>query len=79
VRLLYFAWVREAVGRDEEDVALPAEVGTVVELARWLAKTYPIFADTRRLRVAIDQQMAGFDASIVGATEIAFFPPVTGG
>jgi sulfur-carrier protein len=79
VKLLYFAWVREGVGRDEEEVVLPRGVDTVADLAAWLAGRYPVFGDSARLRVAVDQQMAGFDARIEGATEIAFFPPVTGG
>ena len=77
--LLYFAKVREAVGTGEEHIALPAGVETVAQLADWLARRHPIFADRDRLRVAVDQVMARFDTKIVGAREIAFFPPVTGG
>jgi molybdopterin synthase sulfur carrier subunit len=79
VTLLYFAKVREAVGAGEEHIDLPAGVVTVADLADWLARRHPIFADRDRLRVAVDQVMARFDANIVGALEIAFFPPVTGG
>lgn len=79
VTLLYFAKVREAVGKGEERIELPEGVSTVADLADWLAGSYPIFADRDRLRVAVDQVMARFDTDIGGATEIAFFPPVTGG
>ena len=79
VTLLYFAKVREAVGVGEELIDLPAGVATVADLADWLARRHDIFADRDRLRVAVDQVMARFDTSIVGALEIAFFPPVTGG
>lgn len=79
VTLLYFAKVREAVGAGEEHIDLPAGVATVADLADWLARRHPIFADRDRLRVAVDQVMARFDTNIVGALEIAFFPPVTGG
>ena len=79
VTLLYFANVREAVGLGEELIDLPAGVATVADLADWLARRHDIFADRDRLRVAVDQVMARFDTSIVGALEIAFFPPVTGG
>ncbi len=37
MKLVYFAWVRERIGKAEEDVALPAEVDTVADLLRWLA------------------------------------------
>ena len=79
VTILYFAWVRDAVGVAEERIELPEGVRTVADLSHWLAARYPIFADRDRLRVAVDQVMARFDTDISGATEIAFFPPVTGG
>ncbi len=79
VTLLYFAKVREAVGTGEERIDLPKSISTVADLADWLAERHSIFADRGRLRVAVDQVMARFDTPISGASEIAFFPPVTGG
>jgi sulfur-carrier protein len=79
IKILYFAWVRDAVGVAEDAVELPDGVVTVGDLGDWLAIRHPIFADRARLRVAVDQVMAGFDTDISGADEIAFFPPVTGG
>ena len=79
VKLLYFAKVREAVGIEHEQVELPKQIATVADLADWLSTRHPIFNDRDRLRVAVDQAMARFDADVRSATEIAFFPPVTGG
>ncbi|ARS26549.1 molybdopterin converting factor subunit 1 [Sphingomonas sp. KC8] len=83
IEILYFAWVREAIGADAETVNPPAEVTTIAELVGWLSGRSPghaaAFADPTRLRAAIDQDFAGFDATIAGAREIALFPPVTGG
>ncbi len=79
VNILYFAWVAEATGVGEEQLDLPETVRTAGDVAAWLARRYPVFADAAKLRVAVDQQMAGMDAPIAGASEIAFFPPVTGG
>lgn len=79
VTLLYFARVREAVGKGEEQIDLPADVSTVAELADWLADRHPVFTDRDRLRVAVDQVMASFGTDVRAAKEIAFFPPVTGG
>lgn len=83
IEMLYFAWVREAIGRDAETVDPPAEVETVDALIDWLAARSSdyaeAFADKARLRVAVDQEFAGFDASLAGVREIALFPPVTGG
>lgn len=83
VRLLYFAWVREAVGVDEEDVSPPATVATVSDLIDWLGARSPgyarAFADRSRLRAAVDQAFVPLDAPVSGAQEVALFPPVTGG
>jgi len=83
VRLLYFASVREAVGIGDEEVELPPEVITVDDLIGWLATRGPEFAaavaDRRRLRVAVDTVVAGGEADVRAAAEIALFPPVTGG
>jgi molybdopterin synthase sulfur carrier subunit len=83
VRVLYFARLREAVGRDREDVELPAGVATVAQLREWLvARGDPwaaAFGEIRRIRAAVDQAMAGDDAPLRDGAEVAFFPPVTGG
>jgi len=83
MRVLYFAWVREAVGIGQEDVTPPAEVATVAGLIDWLAGRSDgharAFADRDRLRCAVDQAFVALDAPIAGAREIAIFPPVTGG
>ncbi len=82
-KILYFAWVRDAVGFGEEIVAIPADITTVSALADYLSSRSnghaQAFADRERLRAAVDLVMVGFDATITDATEIAFFPPVTGG
>ena len=83
VRLLYFAWVREKLGRAEETIAMPAEVATVADLLAWQAARGPeyeaVFSRMGVVRVAVNQMHANADVSIAGAREIAFFPPVTGG
>ncbi len=83
VKLLYFAWVREKVGRAEEVVDLPAGVATVADLVAWLKTRGPeyaeAFARANVVRAAIDKTHVQPTASIAGAREIAFFPPVTGG
>lgn len=83
VALLYFAWVRERIGRDGETIYPPATVVTVTDLLDWLAASSQAhadaFADRARLRAAIDQRFEPLDAPIANAREIAIFPPVTGG
>ena len=79
MKLVYFAWVRDATGVAEETIDLPDDVATVADLADLLAVRNPVFADRDRLRVAVDAVMARFDTDIRRAKEVAFFPPVTGG
>jgi molybdopterin synthase sulfur carrier subunit len=83
VKILYFAWVREKTGRAEELVELPAEVRTVAQLIDWLKGRGPeyteAFARANVIRAAIDQKHVPPQASLAGAREVAFFPPVTGG
>jgi molybdopterin synthase sulfur carrier subunit len=83
VKLVYFAWVRERIGRPEEEVEPPAGVATVADLVRWLkgrGEEYAYaFENEGVVRAAIDRVHARPDAPLAGAREIAFFPPMTGG
>ena len=79
--VLYFAWVRERIGVPRERVETgAATVADLVEELRAREDRYAAaFADTRALRVAVDQVLADFDAPLAGVREVAFFPPMTGG
>jgi sulfur-carrier protein len=83
MRLKYFAWVRERIGKTEETIEPPPSVKTVGELMAWLAgrgETYAhAFETPRVIRAAIDHAHVKPDTAIAGAREIAFFPPMTGG
>ena len=83
MELLYFAWVRERIGRPSEHLDVPAGVTDVAGMLDWLATLSPghaaALADRSAIRVAVDQDFVGYDAPIAGAREIAIFPPVTGG
>lgn len=83
MKLVYFAWVRERIGRPEETVSLPAGIDTVSDLVAWLqgrGEEYAhAFENAGIVRAAIDRVHAKPESSIVGASEIAFFPPMTGG
>ena len=81
IDVLYFAWVRERIGLPRERVETSAE--TVAELIAELVareERYALaFSDLSSLRVALDQELSSFDASLKGVREVAFFPPMTGG
>ena len=83
MKLVYFAWVRERVGKAEETVELPADLVSVADLVDWLRGRGEEYAHAFEagavVRAAIDRVHAKPDAPISGASEIAFFPPMTGG
>jgi sulfur-carrier protein len=83
MKILYFARFRQLIGRGSDELVVPHDVHTVNALLNHLvaqdAGVAAAFSDLRTVRVAVDQNHCALDASIIGAKEVAFFPPVTGG
>ena len=83
MKLVYFAWLRERIGTGEETRELPAHVKTGGDVLAWLATLGDEYASALSvpnvIRVAVNQEIITHDESITGATEIALFPPMTGG
>jgi molybdopterin synthase sulfur carrier subunit len=83
LKILYFARIRQIVGRGADEIEVPPAVKSVSELIEFLAARDPgcaaAFADRRTLKAAVNQSHVALDASLDGAREVAFFPPVTGG
>ncbi len=83
MRILYFARLRQIIGRGQDEIAVPDEVKTIRALIDYLrgrdAGISEALFDLRTLKVAINQKHSSLDAALDGATEVAFFPPVTGG
>lgn len=83
VRLVYFAWVRERIGKSEEELELPPHVTTAGDLLRHLrtlGEEYEAvleFPDV--IRVAVDQEHIDHHEPLGNAREIGIFPPMTGG
>jgi molybdopterin synthase sulfur carrier subunit len=82
-KIVYFAWVREKIGKSEEDLEIPASVKTVRDLLAHLSTLGEDYADALQhadaIRVAINQEHAEKHELIAGAREIGLFPPMTGG
>ncbi|MDB4111661.1 molybdopterin converting factor subunit 1 [Yoonia sp.] len=81
MNVVYFAWVRERIGLPQETVTSDAATvnDLIVELIAREERYAAAFADISALRVALDQELSDFDASLAGVREVAFFPPMTGG
>jgi molybdopterin synthase sulfur carrier subunit len=83
LKLLYFAWVRQRVGKAEEEIEPPAGVATVGDLIAWLKTRGPGYAaalgQAGVVKVAVNQEFAGLSHRLAAGDEVALFPPVTGG
>ncbi|MES1991687.1 MAG: molybdopterin converting factor subunit 1 [Pseudomonadota bacterium] len=83
MKVLYFASLRQKIGKQEENVTPPDNVRDVAGLIDWLTTRGPEYAaafeNKKVVRAAIDQEHAKLDAALGRPHEVAFFPPVTGG
>jgi molybdopterin synthase sulfur carrier subunit len=83
ITVLYFASLRETLGIDRESVVLPPHVQTAAHLRAWLCARGGVWsellAEGRALRMAVDRKLASADTPLADGTEVAVFPPVTGG
>jgi len=83
LNLVYFARLREALGLESEEVPLPQGVQDVEGLTQWLRNRGNAweteFAPGKRVRVAVNLELAEQATRVGDGDEVAFFPPVTGG
>ena len=81
LKILYFAWLRERIGEPSEQVETNAStVSDLIAELRLRDERYSFaFSDLSSVRVAVNQTLSNFDASLDGVSEVAFFPPMTGG
>lgn len=83
MKILYFAWLRTKIGVPTETVDLPAEVTTVGALVDWLktrsGRHADALANSKVVKVAVNQEHVPYDHPLAATDEVALFPPVTGG
>lgn len=83
MKILYFAWLKQTIGIDEEDVEPPATISDVGGLIAWLKTRGDNYAkalaDPSMVRVAVNHEYVRTDHAIAPGDEVALFPPVTGG
>ena len=79
----YFSWIKEHIGKSEEQIDLPSNITNVNQLINYLneidEKYNIIFEKKELIKIAVNKTYSSFDAKISNSDEIAFFPPVTGG
>jgi len=83
MKLLYFAWLRQKIGKAEETLEPPREVATVAALIDWLKTRGPGYVEALKnpklVRVAVNREYVAADHRLTPSDEVALFPPVTGG
>jgi molybdopterin synthase sulfur carrier subunit len=80
VRVLYFAAVRDLVGRDEETVDLPAGTPRVADFERWIQTHHPSLEGRMgSVRIARNEAFAGREEILGEGDVLALIPPVAGG
>ena len=80
ITLLYFAAVRDLLGKSEEKVALPPEVSTVADLQQWLERERPALRERMAfVRLARNEEFAMPADRLASGGVVALIPPVAGG
>ena len=83
MKILYFAWLRERLGRDSDEIPPPDSVATIADLIDWLADRDEGFAlataNRKLIRAAVDDELVDHETPLGGAQTVALFPPMTGG
>ena len=79
----YFSWIKEHIGKSEEQIILPSHITTINQLINYLneidEKYYLLYEKKELIKIAVNKTYSSFDTNISNSDEIAFFPPVTGG
>ena len=79
----YFSWIKEHIGKSEEQIILPSNINNINQLINYLNEIdekYKLLYEKKELiKIAVNKTYSSFDANISNSDEIAFFPPVTGG
>lgn len=83
MKIIYFAWFKDAVGREEEEISLPSGVGNVSQLIDWLAGRGPqyeaAFEFVEVVKVVVNKVLVRNDHTLTDDDEVIFIPPIAGG
>jgi len=77
ITVRYFAGFRESAGLDEETVSL--DVATAGDLFRELEHRHGSTEPLGHCKVAVNEEMADWDAELSDGDTVLLFPPVAGG
>ena len=79
----YFSWIKEHIGKSEEQITIPSDIINVDQLINYLnerdTKYNLLFEKKELIKIAVNKTYCSVETKISNNDEIAFFPPVTGG
>jgi sulfur-carrier protein len=80
IKLLYFAALKERLGRDSDEVELPPDVIRVADLAGFLPTVRPRLSGALAgVRIAVGEEFASPERELHEGDVVALLPPVSGG
>jgi len=83
MKLKYFAWLRDGMGCDSEDIELPKEIRTVGMLLDWLPTRSERFESALEyidvVLVSVNREYADRDHPVHDGDEVILAPPIAGG
>ena len=83
MKISYFAWLKDKVGCEQEEITLPAEVTNVGQLINWLTSRGPKYDDAFEfievIKVVVNQTCVVNDSPVKDDDEVIFIPPIAGG
>jgi len=80
ITVLYFAAVRERLGRDRDELELPSEITDIRALSAWLERTHPVLEGRlAQCRFAVGEELRKPSHPVRPGDVVAVIPPVSGG
>ena len=83
MKILYFSWIKDGIGKSQEDITLNENIKNISDLIDFLITINDdykkIFSDLSSIRFSKNMNIVDINEKIKNEDEIAFFPPMTGG
>ncbi len=83
MKILYFSWIKDGIGKSQEDIILNESIKNISDLINFLITINDdykkIFSDLSSIRFSKNMNLVDINENIKNEDEIAFFPPMTGG